>query len=340
MESSSKDTFKLLSIDGGGIKGFYSAIILQAFEKKYGPIGEYFDLISGTSTGSIIGASLSRGVSTDEIIEFYQKDGPQILPSNYSLLRGWRLIKQIVFKSKYSNKKLRKSLETLVGDVVMDDAKTRLAISAVDLDTFRGFIFRTSHTGVQNRDGKLKMVDVIMASSAAPSYLPIVSVEGVSENLVDGALWANNPTMMGIIEALKFWVGPNKKYKKLAVLSLGNIDYNDGWSTIKPRETSMLLWNKTLLSLTLNTATKSMEEMMEFIASEKLLKTEHYVRIANTGATSAYKRQIGLDRTDKLPMREIAKLGEMDADYWLGRDEIDYFFENKIEKPDFPILKL
>jgi len=338
MEPSSKDTFKLLSIDGGGIKGFYSAIILQAFEKKYGPIADYFDLISGTSTGSIIGGSLAKGVSSDDIIEFYKKDGPLILPSNYSLFRGWRLIKQIVFKSKYSNKQLRKSLEWLVGECLMDDAKTRLAISAVDLDTFRGFVFRTSHTGVENRDGSLKMADVILASSAAPSYLPIVSVKGVSENLVDGALWANNPTLMGIIEALQYWVGPGKKYKKLAVLSIGNIDYNDGWSTIKPRQTSMLLWNKTLLSLSLNTQTKAMEEMMAFIASEKLLKTDHYVRIANTGATSAYKRQIELDRTDKLPMREIAALGKADAEYWLEKEEINYFFKNKIDKPVFPIV--
>ncbi|MES0489348.1 MAG: CBASS cGAMP-activated phospholipase [Leptospirales bacterium] len=339
MKSISKDTFKILSIDGGGIKGFYSSIILQKFEKKYGPIADYFDLITGTSTGSIIGGALARGISSDKVIEFYEKHGPLILPSNYSIIRALRLIKQIVFKSKYSNKQLRKSLEWLLGDGLMDDAQTRMAISAVDLNTFRGFVFRTSHTGAENPNGKLKMVDVILASSAAPSYLPIVSIKGVSDNLVDGALWANNPTMMAIKEALEYCVGPKKKFKKMAILSVGNIDYNDGWSAIKPRQTSMLLWNKTLLSLSLNVQTKALEELMQFFANEKRLETEHYVRIANTGATSEFKRQIELDRTDKLPMMEISKLAETDAKYWLGRDEINYFFEKKVKKLVFPILK-
>ncbi len=330
------DTFKILAIDGGGIKGLYSAIIIQELEKKYGPMADYFDLIAGTSTGAIIGTALCKGVPGTNIVDFYKKNGPVILPSGTPIGRIFRLIKQIVFTSKFSNKKLRSHLTSLLGDTKIDESKTCLCISCVDLNTFRGFTFRTSHNG-EKTYGHIKLLDAVLATTAAPSYLPIVEVPGVSNNLVDGCLWANNPTQMGLADALKYYVGPDKPYKKVSILSVGNIDYNDGWWSGKPRRSSMLLWNKTLISLALNTQTKWTEKFMQYLADNKHLYIKDFVRIANTGATSAFKKQIELDRADPMAMREIEKLANEDIEFWRNQTTLKSFFKEKQNGWKFPV---
>ena len=73
--------FKVLSIDGGGIKGLYSATVLKHFEERFGaPLYKHFDLICGTSTGGLIALALSLGKSSAEIADFYAKRGAQIFP--------------------------------------------------------------------------------------------------------------------------------------------------------------------------------------------------------------------------------------------------------------------
>lgn len=336
MKKKQNDTFKILAIDGGGIKGLYSAIVLEALERRYGPISDYFDMIAGTSTGAIIGTALAKGVKSGELVRFYKTNGPVILPSGSMIGRIFRLIKQIVFTSKFSNKKLRSYLETLLGDTKIDESKTCLCISCVDLNTFRGFTFRTSHNN-ETQYGDVTLLDAVLATTAAPSYLPIVSVPGVSENCVDGCLWANNPIQMALLDALNYFVGPKKAYKKVSVLSVGNIDYNDGWWSGKPKRSSMLLWNKTLISLALNTQTKWTEKFMQYVGDNNHLYLDELVRIANTGDASAFKRKIELDRADSMAMSEIEKLANEDVEYWLEHKKIKHFFKKKHGGWKFPL---
>lgn len=101
-----KHPFKILCIDGGGIKGLFSAQILAKFEEVYDTkISEQFDLICGTSTGGIIALAASANISMSDVVNFYKEKGPKIFAQKRKKNLGklWLKIKQICYKGKYSN---------------------------------------------------------------------------------------------------------------------------------------------------------------------------------------------------------------------------------------------
>ena len=165
----SQKTFKILSIDGGGIKGLYSATILKRLEEKYGLIPDYFDLICGTSTGGVIALGLAASLPCKKIIEFYQDYGPKIFPYNSRPARFLAGVKQTIISSKYQDNVLKEALTYVFNDLRINDSCCCLCIPAVNLATMQGIIFKTSHVKELTRDGDLKMVDVALATTAAPT---------------------------------------------------------------------------------------------------------------------------------------------------------------------------
>ncbi|MBK8877306.1 MAG: patatin-like phospholipase family protein [Haliscomenobacter sp.] len=105
--------FKILAIDGGGIKGLYSACILKHLEERHGDchLADYFDLICGTSTGGLIALALSLRKRAGEIADFYAKKGEEIFPYVNRRARAYAFIRQTFWFGKYSDVALRKSLE-------------------------------------------------------------------------------------------------------------------------------------------------------------------------------------------------------------------------------------
>lgn len=133
---------KILSIDGGGIKGLFSAEILSGFENYYGnPISDYFDMICGTPTGGIIALALSIKVPTNEIVDLYKNDGPKIFPYKNSLYQTYALCKQMVVNSKYSNTQLQKSLYGVFGESRMKESNNQLCIPAYNLNQGQPTVF-------------------------------------------------------------------------------------------------------------------------------------------------------------------------------------------------------
>ena len=245
-------TFKILAIDGGGIRGLYSASILNCFEKQYGSIIDYFDLIAGTSTGGLLALALGAGKNTGTIVDFYKNDGPKIFPSRNTFIRLSRSLRHIFFSSKYSDVFLKQSLQKIFSDKIIDDAKCCLCIPAVNLSTYEGIVFKTSHHQSLNRDRNIKMIDIALATSAAPTYFPVAQVPGVSSKLVDGGLWANNPSLLAVIEALTYIMKDKKEFDSISILSIGNLSNDDGWPAKKRRKASVLSWRDKLITLTMN----------------------------------------------------------------------------------------
>jgi patatin-like phospholipase/acyl hydrolase len=109
--------YRILSIDGGGIKGLFSATVIESFEKRFQcKISDYFDLICGTSTGGIIAAALAVGIPAKDIVNFYKADGPKIFHYKRTVSRRFAYAKNLFFNSKYDNKILRQSLERVFAD--------------------------------------------------------------------------------------------------------------------------------------------------------------------------------------------------------------------------------
>ncbi|WP_065409091.1 CBASS cGAMP-activated phospholipase [Pseudobacillus wudalianchiensis] len=188
---------RVLSIDGGGIKGVFPASFLASLEDSIGEnIGEYFDLIVGTSTGGIIALGLASGMSAKEVVSFYEQEGPNIFKGN-KLLRALRWLPL----AKYSQEPLKEALKNCFGEKRIGECKTRVVIPSMNLDTGEVHIYKTAHHERFRNDYKEKITEAALATSAAPTFFPSkISESGTS--LVDGGMWANNPVGTAVVEAI------------------------------------------------------------------------------------------------------------------------------------------
>jgi patatin-like phospholipase/acyl hydrolase len=208
--------FQILSLDGGGIKGLFSAAVLAAIEEDCGtPITDHFDLITGTSTGGIIAIALGMGMSPREIVEFYLTYGPRIFPQWLGLKRA-----QHFAYRKYSPQNLITALRSCFGNKRFGESAKRLVIPSYSMGEDQVYLFRTPHHPKLRRDYKVFAWQVAAATSSAPTFFPCFKgVDGV--RLIDGGVWANNPVMAGIVEAYRFLDVP---LESIAVVSIGTTD--------------------------------------------------------------------------------------------------------------------
>lgn len=207
---------RILSIDGGGIKGVFPAAFLADIEETLPePIHSYFDLIVGTSTGGIIALGLGLGFRASEILDFYRNYGPQIFGGNRFVLT----LKQALWR-KYSHENLRHALEETFGDRLIGHSKTRLVVPSLNIDTGEVHLFKTAHHERFERDYKVRAVEAALATASAPTYFPLFRTSSEFP-LVDGGLWANNPVGLAVVEAVGVLGWPRERLK---VLSIGCTD--------------------------------------------------------------------------------------------------------------------
>jgi len=204
---------KILAIDGGGIKGVYPAAFLASIESHIdGRVADYFDLIVGTSTGGIIALGLGLGMTAHDVLGFYKQYGPEVFPGHPIL----RHLRQVV-QSKYSASPLKQALIETFGERRLGESTKRLVIPSVDLISGNVYLFKTAHRSNYRNDYRVKAVDVAMATAAAPTYFPIHWFQS-GLPLVDGGMWANNPTGLAVVEA----IGPlDWDRSEIRILSLG-----------------------------------------------------------------------------------------------------------------------
>ena len=214
--------FRVLSIEGGGMRGIYSAAYLSILARRYTEkrktreldIGKGFDLIVGTSTGAILSCALAADISLDRIVELYSKSGPDIFPQKVPEKFGMNLVCQMRTRPKHLKSgaaALESALAAEFGDTTLADIwETRriaLAIPAIEISHNRALVFKTPHLdGRLHRDRRYKLVDVCLATTAAPIYRSMARIKNPESSgssvFVDGGLWANNPVLVGLIEAL------------------------------------------------------------------------------------------------------------------------------------------
>lgn len=217
--------YRILSIDGGGIRGVFPAAFLAKIEESLDrPIGNYFDLIAGTSTGGIIAIGLGLGLSAADILCIYEKDGPRIFDQHRHPCVNWifqkgRKIKQ-VFGTKYESYELRNSLERVFGNRLLGESLTRLLIPSWHAETEKVYIYKTAHDDRLRSDYKRPALDAALATAAAPTYLaPHLTTDDIE--LVDGGVWANNPIGLAAVEAVGTLSWPCDRLK---ILSIGTIN--------------------------------------------------------------------------------------------------------------------
>lgn len=204
---------RILTIDGGGIKGVFPASFLATVENAIeGNIADYFDLIVGTSTGGIIALGLGLGLPAEKMLGFYEEHGPTIFKGN----RGFRWLRWLG-TSKYRSAPLEEALRSCFGDKRLGDSKKRLVIPSLNLENGETYIYKTAHHPRLERDYKEKAVEVALKTAATPTYFS-TRRSSVGTPLIDGGMWANNPVGMAVVEAITLLDWPRDTLK---VLSLG-----------------------------------------------------------------------------------------------------------------------
>jgi patatin-like phospholipase/acyl hydrolase len=250
----SEKPFRVLSLDGGGAKGFYTLGILREIEAMIGcRIHERFDLIFGTSTGSIIAAMLALGTSVKEIIQHYQDHVPTVMRNKDADGRS---------------RALDELSKSIFGDAMFTDTKTNIGIVTTKWMLEKPMIFKTHIGQAHGMKGSftpgfgVKIGDAVQASFSAYPYFnrkKVVTSSGDTVELIDGGFCANNPTLYAIADAtVAFGISP----ENIRVVSLGCGNYptppvnwwtKDYWAQKTP--------GVQLLQKTLEINTQSMDQL-------------------------------------------------------------------------------
>lgn len=326
-----KKNFKVLSIDGGGIKGLYSAYILKSIQDDFKiDLHDYFDLFCGTSTGGIIALGLAKGVPIEDIINFYEKRGPYIFPHKNIFERFWGGIKQLLLFGKYSNNELKKALEEVFEDLTIGDLEKQICIPAIRLSNQQVTVFKKDHSPNLSLHNEIPLVKVALATSAAPTYFPIVKIEEAGNGyFVDGGLAVNDPSLIGATEASKYFVDreSNEKFDLLSISSVGN---NCGYSSIKFKRRWSVLWLLNLITLVSSVQSNTHYFSMKLLKDS--LPCDNFIKIPSPDLSPKQRACIAMDLASNTALDTLKSLA---YDMWSLKKndiELNQFFEKEVVK--------
>ena len=325
--------FRVLSLDGGGMRGLYTASILKELSNRFDSekgskldIGKGFDLIVGTSTGGILGCALASGVPIQKIIEFYRCKGPFIFsdPVPSSKLKKKLWIMRNLCSSANKNDLLKKSLDEIFGEeTVLSVYKKRnigLCICSVKVSDHRSRVFKTPHNPEKNADNGRKLSDVCIATSAAPIILPIGIIPNpedsdARESYVDGGLWANNPIMVALTEALEI----TDINRSVEIISIGTCPPSSG-TVVLPNKNKkgVEYWEGGVgaLEMSMDAQSSGNQFIAQFIArylNDKAGRKFTLLRLEQTPPSPDHSKFLGLDNASNEAIRVLTDLGRIDG---------------------------
>ena len=298
-----------IAIDGGGIRGIIPAMALTMLEKELGkPLHEAAHLHVGTSTGSIIAASLACGVSTEQLLDMYKDIGDDVfkktLASRLWFFRGYR----------YNRDVLRASLKKIIGDKTMGDlwkSNPRMALVTTTFDMVENFT-RFIKSWKPNYADWL-VVDAVLASSAAPTYFRVLKGQ-----YSDGGIGSyNNPCFIAAYEMHKF-LGWNMKETTLISLGTGRAPYHV--KAGEPDSYNALQWLPHVMETLTQDATDQQVHLVRALYPD--LDFRRFQVDLNT--------PIALDDPAKIP--ELLEYGKRMGDMLLA-DEVDHVMKATYQLP-------
>lgn len=314
------------------MRGIYTAAFLdrltdqQARRTGSGPLdlGRGFDLVVGTSTGAIVACALAVGVPMPKVVDLYREHGASIFPHRIggraSVVR--RLLAGRTFVRR-GDAALRSALEAVLGDATILDVYNgrgiSLSIPTVDMSNHKAWVFKkTPKSGV--RDDHYRLVDVCMASSAAPIYRSLAIVDdpnspGARKVFADGGLWANNPIMVGLTDALTI-AEPDQE---IEIFSLGTCPRPEGEHVVgDAANRSMMEWRLGADVAPLSIAAQEFAyDNMARLISEALThcgRSVRRVRFPNRPVPASMMPFLGLDDSRPEAMERLVSQAHNDAD--------------------------
>jgi patatin-like phospholipase/acyl hydrolase len=274
-QQSSSSKFRILSLDGGGIKGTYTAAVLASIESMTGKeIWRHFDLITGTSTGGIIAVALGMGLPAKDVLKLYEDKGQTIFPVPRHGIRGmlsaaW----QHLCGPKHSQEILKESIRAVIGDRKFGQSKVRLVIPAFDGSRGSIQLFKTAHTSEYKQDYLLPAIDVALGTSAAPTYYPAYT-HAAGGCFVDGGVWANSPVMVGVLEAIGVL---GHRIEDIEMLSIGTTSSPFDVSRAR-RNGGIASWNKGLIDIFMHAQGEAALGQARLLLRDRFLRVDTVTR--------------------------------------------------------------
>jgi len=244
------EEFRIFCVDGGGIRGLISALVTAKIEQLLrerdgdaARIADYFHLFAGTSTGGLIALALTRPEppSADELAKFYTDDGPKI----FSRSLTWKLrTGGGLWGPKYDNEHLRNAVLERLGNGNLAEAERELLVTSYDMTNREPFFFK-GWKAQKDPNLNFPVVDAALSTAAAPTYFPSQEPDMLKGHaLVDGGVFAGNPTIAAIAEALGRTSNPRPTLDEMLVVSIGTGDFQEGFPPSEVHDWGDLGWVK------------------------------------------------------------------------------------------------
>ena len=340
--------FRILCLDGGGIRGAFTAAVLQYWEKATGRrVVDHFDMIAGTSTGGILAIGLGLGMPASEMLDFYVKEGRNIFPIEEEVQRLLHAFRHW-FGAKFDQGVLRTKIDAAfktapVKTSVLDDALTRLVIPSYNTEADTLIVFRTPHGSGGANDQGWNTVEVALATAAAPTYFQPIKVRHLLA--VDGGVWANSPTTIALAEAVHEL---GVSLERVEMLSVGTtfspslegqpllLDGKIVGAVIKPvagwwaallarvfspsfRVQGKLGWLPNIAGFLMKTQSQTADHVCEKLLGERFLRVDEVTVATTLDDVGAIDRLIGLaDKVAEknLPAVKVRFLNGVPVDRW------------------------
>lgn len=301
---------RVLSIDGGGIRGIIPACILGNVEKilrkisgnDEAQISDYFDLVAGTSTGGILTALIlapDPGYSAEDMVKLYMEHGAEIFTRS-------RLTKSIdrggLFHPLYQHEAIEKILEDYLGDLKISDLKRPCLIPTYNIET--GTATFVSTLGILKNPRHDRFVkEVLRATTAAPTYF--APTRKRRDAFIDGGMFANNPALCAYIEAKKFPFEP--RAQDIMVLSLGTGSINRHYPYESAKLWGRLGWIRPALEIYSSAASQTVNHQLEMLYMNKD-REENYLRIEPN--LNEFPVSIAMDNASADNIEALLEVGE------------------------------
>ena len=301
---------RVLSIDGGGIRGIIPACVLAHIEKilreiskdDQVQISDYFDLVAGTSTGGILTALLlypDQKYSATDMINLYVDHGKAIFTRNAMTRTVDRLG---LFHPLYQHEPLERLLQSYLGDLKVSELVRPALLPTYNIES--GVATFVSGLGIQgNLSLDRKVVDVLRATTAAPTYFSPTKQK--QDAFIDGGMFANNPALCAYVEATKFPSDPSAK--DIMLLSLGTGSINRSYGYDEARKWGRLNWVRPALEIYSSAASQTVNHQLEMFYENKDRK-DNYLRIEPNLADFA--AQYGMDVATPENIQNLLAVGK------------------------------
>jgi uncharacterized protein len=272
-----RDTIRILSIDGGGIRGIVPAIVLAALENWTGqPVSNLFDLVAGTSTGGILALGLLKpgpegrpAYSADDMAALYEREGRQIFARGF-----WHKLRSLgsLREEKYASNGIDAVLRRYFGETKLSEALAPAVIPAYEIERRAPFLFKSA-AARRHATHDFPMWQAARATSAAPTYFEparLAAKAGDYFALIDGGVYANNPALCALVEAMAEF--PHAR--RFVVCSLGTGALTRRFPIEEAKNWGLARWAKPVLEIVLDSVSATVDYQMR-----QLLPHGQYLRL-------------------------------------------------------------